>query len=693
MLDFPENVKDLLKKDDTYKRFQLSFKGFTIENDRIISESLQLKQSLFSGDDLVFGACESSELQIVVVNVLENISGKEFSLSFFVENYEIPLGKYTVQSVKRESDRRRLKIIAYDRIQWLKKDVSEWYQGLSFPMTLKMFRNSFCQYIGIEQEESHLLFDSIEIKKNIDPSKISGIEVLRAICEINGCFANIDYGGKVKYIRLPHTGLYPSESLYPEENLYPSELGATGSSVERIFTYKQPMTYEDYLVESITGVSIYSEDGTLGASVGKEYNTYIIQGNFLTYGKTPVELLNIANSLLPLLNRRAYRPVNVDCQFMPWLEIGDPIQIFARDDVVETYIINRTITGCQVMRDRISSSGNKVRENKNSLHEKLIQSDHKMVSANMTAEKVYVVLEDFKQDTMAKLEVTDKSITAEVNRATEAEGDLSSLIAVNAEKIELKVSKGKISSVISQASGGIHFSSNRFSWQSDRSSLAADGTLTCDGIQAKNGTFSGKVSSSKITGGTISGTQINGNIINASTIEAATITGSNINLDVLVAAPQMQNDDELAAEDGAEVNIQNISTRNIVCRSSEPSQIDWVRCSDTYVGPLPKEASDYRLKQNILDIKEQDAMKAVLSKRPVSYLFKRNGIQGAGFIAQEVKEISEGLPFEQLMYGVNDNGQFYIPYLNDIGLLTSCIRNLKNRIDRLKENKHESIDI
>ena len=39
------------------------------------------------------------------------------------------------------------------------------------------------------------------------------------------------------------------------------------------------------------------------------------------------------------------------------------------------------------MRDRISSSGNKVRENKNSLHEKLIQSEHKMVSANMTAEK------------------------------------------------------------------------------------------------------------------------------------------------------------------------------------------------------------------------------------------------------------------------------------------------------------------
>lgn len=131
MLDFPENIKELLKKSDTHKKFRLAFKGFTIENDRIISESLQLKQSLFSGDDLVFGACESSELQIAVVNVLENISGKEFSLSFFAENYEIPLGKYTIQSVKRESDRRRLKIIAYDRMQWFKKDVSEWYQGVS----------------------------------------------------------------------------------------------------------------------------------------------------------------------------------------------------------------------------------------------------------------------------------------------------------------------------------------------------------------------------------------------------------------------------------------------------------------------------------------------------------------------------------------------------------------------------------
>ena len=680
MLDFPENIKELLKKSDTHKRFRLAFKGFAIENDRIISESLQLKQSLFSGDGLVFGACESSELQITVVNVLENISGKEFSLSFFVENYEIPLGKYTVQSVKRESDRRRRKIIAYDRMQWFKKDVSEWYQGLSFPMTLKMFRNSFCQYIGIEQEESHLLFDSMEIKKNIDPSKISGIEVLRAICEINGCFASINYDGKVKYIRLPHTGLYPSESLYPEENLYPSELGTAGSSIERIFTYKQPMTYEDYLVESITGVSIYSEDGTLGASVGKEYNTYIIQGDFLTYGKTPVELLNIANSLLPLLNRRAYRPVNVDCQFMPWLEIGDPIQIFARDDVVETYIINRTITGCQVMRDRISSSGNKVRENKNSLHEKLIQSEHKMVSANMTAEKVYVVLEDFKQDTMAKLEVTDKSITAEVNRATEAEGDLSSLIAVNAEEIELKVSKGQISSVISQESGGIHFSSNRFSWQSDRSSLAADGTLTCDGIQAKNGSFAGTINGSRINGSTISGTTISGTTITGAEIESPNISGGTLT-DVDLRSANLKSADSF--------RVTYLTPGAISCGDAKAAESDFtIVIWKYYFGK-----SDKRLKTNIIPLREETGLSVIRELNPVSFLWRKFNSPALGFIAQEVKEVADKHNLSEYCYCKNKDGYYSIPYQNYIGIMVSAIQNLKQRIDALKENKHESIDI
>lgn len=680
MLNIPENIKELFKKNDSHKKFRLTFKELTIENDRIISESLQIKQSLFTGAELVFGTCESAELQITVVNVLENLSGKEFTLSLTIGDYEIELGKYTVQSVKRESDRKKRKIIAYDRMQWFKKDVSEWYQKLSFPMTLKEFRNSLCRYIGIEQNAASLLFDSMQIQKNIDPGKISGTEVLRSICEINGCFASADYNGRLRYVNLPHTGLYPSETLFPDDNLFPSELGTVESPAERIFTYKQPMLYEDYLVDGITGISIYSEDGTLGASVGEEYNTYIIQGNFLTYKKTSSELLDMANSLLLVLRNKAYRPAELDCQFMPWLEIGDPIQIFTHEDVVETYILNRTISGCQAMRDKISSSGSQIRENKNSLHEKLIQSEHKMVLADMTAEKVYVVLEDFKQDTMAKLEVTDKSITAEVNRATEAEGKLSSLIAVNAEKIELKVSEGQISSVISQESGSIHFSSNRFSWQSDRSSLAADGTVTCDGIQAKNGSFDGTVNGSKIIGSVISGAKIEGTTISGAEIKSPRISGGTLT-DVDLRSANLKSADSFRA---TRLIPGEISCGGAVTQDADFTIISW----KYYFGK-----SDKRLKTDIISLKPETGIAVISALNPVSFSWKKTGIPGLGFIAQEVEEITDKYSLGEYCYCKSKNGYYSIPYQNYIGIIVASMQNLKKRIDYLKGRKHESIDI
>ena len=720
MLDIPEEVKELFRADNnkrkTQKKIRLYFYAeegdslypsellfpseelypsehgepwLIIENDRIISESLQITESLCSNNELAIGSCEGSEMQITVVNVIEDIVGKEFVLTIEVNGYEMALGIYTVKSFERQSDRRKRKITAYDRMSWFNVDVTTWYNDLVFPISLKSFRDSFCDYIGIIQEKTDLIFDSLQIEKTISSYQLYGLDVLKAICELNGCFGHVDRTGQLKYVRLQRTGLYPSETLYPEETLYPSEIGGDGNLFENIDTYRQPMIYEDYLVEGITGISIKDSDGKLLSSVGSNENEYIISGNFLVYGKSAVEMIEISNSLLAQIDGWVYRPVEVECNFYPWLEVGDAIRVFTRNDLVESYIMNRTISGCQSMKDKISSKGMQHRENKESLHNKLEKSEWKMITIEKTIDSVSVTLEDFEKNTLSKLEATDTQISAEVTRAKKEEEKLSAAIKVNADNIILKVSKGDVSAQLSQESGNVHIKGNRFSWQSTNSSMTADGTLNCNNIKAEQSSFSGKVSGSKIVGGTITGTSIIGNNITATSIDAATISGSNINLDVLVAAPQMQNDDDLAAEDGAEVNIQNISTRNIVCNSDEPSQIDWVRCSDTYVGPWPEEDSDVRLKKNICNIKEQDAMKMVLSKRPVSYFFRKSKIPSMGFIAQEVKQASEGLPFENSMYSIDKNGFFCIPYLNDIGLLTSCIQNLKKRIDNIKckENK------
>lgn len=75
--------------------------------------------------------------------------------------------------------------------------------------------------------------------------------------------------------------------------------------------------------------------------------------------------------------------------------------------------------------------------------------------------------------------------------------EMAAAISVNASGINLKVSKGDVSSQLSVESGSVSIKSNRFSWDSTYSSLTSDGKLT-----AKDVDLSGKITadSGKIAG-------------------------------------------------------------------------------------------------------------------------------------------------------------------------------------------------
>lgn len=80
-----------------------------------------------------------------------------------------------------------------------------------------------------------------------------------------------------------------------------------------------------------------------------------------------------------------------------------------------------------------------------------------------------------------------------------------SLSLVN-DKVELKASKGELSSLLSVESGAISIKSNRFSWESTYSSLSSDGKLT-----AKDVDLTGKITAK--SGGKIGGFDIGENSI------------------------------------------------------------------------------------------------------------------------------------------------------------------------------------
>ena len=94
-------------------------------------------------------------------------------------------------------------------------------------------------------------------------------------------------------------------------------------------------------------------------------------------------------------------------------------------------------------------------------------------------------------DAYSKIEQTADSITAEVSRATSAEGNLSSRITQNATNINLKVSKDSVISEINQSAEGISISASK---------LNLTGYITAADVSATGTTV---INGSRISGGTL----------------------------------------------------------------------------------------------------------------------------------------------------------------------------------------------
>lgn len=537
MLNVPEEIKALYRRPnsslDTWRTFKMRFYDkdinflypgddvfpsddlfpvddtpiYTIDGTQVPDDNLILTQVLCSTESLTFGQCGASMVEVTVADVLMDLTGKWFTLSIEAGGYEMMLGIYKVDSFERQADITKKKIVAYDRMLNFTIDVSAWYQGLTFPMSLKQFRTSLCEYVGVQQIEIALPLDNMQVSKTIDPSKLSGRDVMKAICEINGCFGQIDMTGRFKYVFLGASGLFPSEELYPSDDLFPAELeGETLSHIKEA-------TYEDFLVYGIDKVQIRQEEGDVGASYGAGTNTYTIQGNFLVYGKGASDLLNIAATVHGIISQKNYRPGKIVTQALPWVEPGDGIICYTSDDVIETYCLKRTIKGIQAMMDTFEAQGTRERKENFGIATQIIQLEGKTAIIKKSVEEVSVRVTDLKAETEAQFAITANQILAEVTRAQQAEASLSiradqiatsvtnlatdtnSRFTQTANQIALKVSKGEVSSQLSIEPNAVTIKTNRLSWESDFSSMTSDGKMTCRNIVAINGTFSGNLES------------------------------------------------------------------------------------------------------------------------------------------------------------------------------------------------------
>lgn len=463
---------ELFKKDSIDKQLTIETDDKTtkITNVELHQEQFELTESICSESELTIGSCEAAVLKFTVSNIFLPMKDKMITVKTVIDNNTanpFQIGRYKVYSDTPTADRTKRDIVAYDALyDVINADVAEWYNTLlpdkDSVTTMKAFRDSFFGYFGIEQADAQLVNDDMKVEKTVEPEELSGATVLNCICEINGCFGHIGRDSKFHYIYLEQEiqGLYPRNDLYPADDLYPREPKSTRIG-KNLYISAQ---YEDFLVKTIDKLQIRKEEDDIGVIVGSGTNAYVIQDNFLVYGKGSEELTGIANNIYGKIRGIIYRPFSADCKGNPCIEVGDAVRLPTKYEIIESYVLKRTLKGIQALRDNYEATGEEYRSTQaNSVHKSIIQLKGKTNVLTRTIEETNSKITDVESGLSSEIkqtansirsEVSDsvnnlsssiqqnaESIATEVKRANEAEGNLSTKITQTAESITSEVSK------------------------------------------------------------------------------------------------------------------------------------------------------------------------------------------------------------------------------------------------------------
>lgn len=501
---------DLFYKYNTNKKAKIEYSGGVMTNTELFQNSELLTESLCSEKELRFGCCEASSFKFKVANIVKPMIGETVTFSIVVghkEDEPLLIGRYKVASDKETADRRHREVVAYDAMyDILNADVAVWYNALlpgeDSAVTLKQFRESFVRYFGLTEvlPKGGLVNDNMTIQRTIQPEQISGRDVITAICEINGCFGHIGRDGKFHYIYLPQAieGLYPANDLYPDHapewmaqaktgHLYPQDPKSTKIGKG---SYIPPCNYESYRTKPITKIQIRQEENDIGkiwpeTPPSDKDNCYIIQDNFLVYGKSSEELAVIAQNILGKITDIIYRPFDCTAVGNPCLEVGDPIRLNTKYEIVESYIFSRTMKGIQALRDTYKSSGvEKYTEEVNGVHRSIVQLKGKANILTRTIEETRLEMYDIADGLNNTITITARELRTELKNTKDglessirqtasqirtevknSDQNLQSQITQNAGQIDLRVRKDNVISSINLSPESIVLNANRIDLQ------------------------------------------------------------------------------------------------------------------------------------------------------------------------------------------------------------------------------------
>lgn len=713
------DLKEMFLKESVDKQFVIKFDGGTITNEELHSQSFSLEESICSEEELRFGSCEASVIRFPISNVFTPLNGKVLDVSVVLDHNEdkpLKIGKYKVVSDIPTADRKRKDITAYDALyDVINADVADWYNALlpnaDSTVTLKQFRDSFFGYFGIEQVEVALVNDDMIVTKTIQPTELSGSMVANAICELNGCFGHINRDGLMDYVFLKEitTSLYPSDDLYPAEDLFPEE-----SNYHKYTKADYPSggcQYEDYSVRKITGLEIRQAEDSVGAFVGEKENPYVVSDNFLTYGKSTEEMTTIAQNMFNVINGIEYRPFTLNTfRGNPCVEVGDGIRIYTDNQIIQSYVLNRTLTGIQALSDAFETNGKEYRTAQvNSVQSQITQLKGKTNRLERTAEETLSQISDLEKQTSTEIQQLADSVAVRIDEKGNVITDLTldkngmtfvgDYIVINTKNLQLDEDGASFSGDVEALS----LSAKDFISMYQKTSTGVGEEVTV--MQFESSKVTPNVSSSRLLIGDGGNYYIlfanpisfDDEVVTQNTFTSYGLITAYAGIDgKLVCSDKVQRVPiGSSADDTSNAKIAYITAQGKNSDGNYYITVNGLWGGSSYASHnIVSASSDIRLKDNIKPTKVENALDVVNKFGVYEFDWKESGAhQKIGFIADYLQEVDERLAvgggYEEdgtPNYKTVDNFYMQGYIVKAMQELSEENRELKSEIDELKKS-------
>ena len=368
--------KDLFYVDGINKQYLISTlteteeESVVLTNDDIDENNFELRQAIMTSNPITFQNCMSDYIKFVTHNteaVLMNSPIAVFEILNYDTDNPIPIGIYTVKSDNMSIDGRSREIIAYDQMyDIIQADVTAWYNSLSFPISVKDYRDSFFSEFAIQQEDVALINDDIQLPRQFSENdEISGDTIIKGLAELNGTFIHITKRGTVDYIYLDRYNIY-DETRYPGLTTFPGSktfpgLGYTGvyQTMYKSYYKEDTIVWGNYTSAPADGIQIRNETGDIVYQTNEAAeNPYTIINNYTCYYLTDAQYETIAKRLLTKLKALTYTPFEGEFMGNPCLEVGDRVLVKTRtDQEFLSYVFSKSTSGILVPFEKIQTPG------------------------------------------------------------------------------------------------------------------------------------------------------------------------------------------------------------------------------------------------------------------------------------------------------------------------------------------------